>query len=123
MTARAMLLSDEETKDAANLHQMGVQLIHKTREAWANTSASSFKSGAQFARTLYEAERNRLLDEIEKLEAMVPKWVPVAQKIALDIQGWLPLEDQKCGDDERLWLMVPPIPLPEKHEEKGREIG
>lgn len=50
---------------------------------------------------------------VAELEGMVPRWVPVAQKISLDIQGWLPLDDQRCGDSERLWLMVPPIPLPE----------
>jgi len=49
-------------------------------------------------------------------EAMLPRWVSVAQKIALDIQGWLPLDDQKCGDSERQWLMVPPIPFPEEKE-------
>jgi hypothetical protein len=59
------------------------------------------------------AEVASLRARVEELKGMVPRWVPVAQKIALDIQGWLPLDDQKCGDDERLWLMVPPIPLPE----------
>ena len=62
------------------------------------------------------AQLREALDRIAELEAMVPKWVPVAQKIALDIQGWLPIEDQKCGDDERQWLMVPPIPLPKGGE-------
>ena len=75
-----------------------------------------FEAGARFARSIYEADRAKLLDRIAELEGMVPKWVPVAQKIALDIQGWLPIEDQKCGDDERQWLMVPPIPLPKGGE-------
>ena len=65
------------------------------------------------------AEVASLRARVEELKGMVPMWVPVAQKIALDIQGWLPLDDQKCGDDERLWLMVPPIPLPETKEGEG----
>ena len=68
----------------------------------------------------WQEERNRSERELEalrkrvaELERMVPRWVPVAQKIALDIQGWLPIDDQKIGDGERHWLMVPSIPLPE----------
>lgn len=48
MTARAMLLSDEEM----------------VREGY----------GKHMVRHLYEAERNRLLDEIDGLKAMVPRW-------------------------------------------------
>lgn len=62
------------------------------------------------------AEIDTLSARVAELEGMVPRWVPVAQKIALDIQGWLPIDDQKCGDSERQWLMVPPIPLPGAEE-------
>lgn len=71
---------------------------------------------ATAARDEYEKELATLRARVAELEGMVPRWVPVARKIALDIQGWLPIDDQKCGDSERQWLMVPPIPLPEKNE-------
>ena len=53
MTARTMLLSDEEIKGRADKHD----------------DAFDFGEGAEYARSLYEAERNRLLDEIERLSA------------------------------------------------------
>lgn len=72
-----------------------------------------FDDGYLAGKTFAEQEIAALRARVEELEGMVPKWVPVEQKIALDIQGWLPFDDQKCGQSERLWLMVPPIPLPE----------
>lgn len=52
MTARAMLLSNEEIMSHAELA----------------ASSTCFLLGAQYARSIYEADRAKLLDEIEVLK-------------------------------------------------------
>jgi len=64
------------------------------------------------------ADRAALLAEIERLEGMVPKWVEEQSpdEARLSAKGWLEVSRENptgiC-----FWLMVPPIPLPEKGSE------
>lgn len=67
MTDRTMLLSDEEVREEGETYTVAPLCVGNFRQG--------FRLGAIFARTFYEAERNRLLDEIERMKAMVPKWV------------------------------------------------
>lgn len=84
------------------------------RNGFRGEDAYKHEDGVYVLYVDYLADRAKLLAEIERLKEMVPRWVPVQQMVVLGIQGWTPFDDQKCGQSERLWLMVPPIPLPEK---------
>lgn len=86
MTARAMLLSDEEID----------------RHAHEIFGRSDYAVGAMYARTLYEAERNRLLDEIERLKASLAQWEAFRKKNPF-LSSW-------DGEDD------PTISLPEPKE-------
>lgn len=50
---------------------------------------------------------------VAELERMVPRWVLENESALLNEQGWSVSETDKLGNGPRLWLMVPPIPLPE----------
>ena len=104
MTARTMLLTDEEM----------------IRESY----------GRHMVRHLYEAERNRLLDEIELWREYVALVMGPLHMPTLDLSvRRVRRNDElrrllRIGDPMGLdWVRdyTTPIPLPEKHEEKGSE--
>lgn len=76
----------------------------------------------------WQEERNRSDREIEnlrarvaELEGMVPRWVLENESAPLNEQGWSVSETDKLGNGPRLWLMVPPIPLPEGKSTNNKE--
>ena len=102
MTAdRKPLLTDEEIDE----------LESSSIPVWVDTC--SF--GAKYARSIYEADRAKLLDRIAELEAMVPKWVkPSSEQCRLlCIEGWV-FVPALCKRGS--WLIVPPIPPPKEGE-------
>ena len=114
MTARAMLLSEKTIREIAELA----------------ASPTCYSIGAQFARTLYEAERNRLMDEIELWREYVALVMGPLHMPTLDLsvrrvrRNDEPRRLLRIGDPMGLdWVRdyTTPIPLPEKHEEKGRD--
>lgn len=60
-----------------------------------------------------EAEADALRERVAELEGLVPRWVQENESAILNEQGWSVSETDKIGNGPRLWLMVPPIPLPE----------
>lgn len=70
-------------------------------------------SGYLAAATLRDKEIEALLARVAELERMVPRWVLENESALLNEQGWSVSETDKLGNGPRLWLMVPPIPLPE----------
>lgn len=73
MTARTMLLSDEEIHKAA-VHYAAPEANHPGKkkelaEYLERDRIEAFEEGAEHTRALYEAERSKLLDEIEKLKS------------------------------------------------------
>jgi len=60
-----------------------------------------------------DQEIERLRARVAELEGMVPKWVQENESAILNEQGWSISETDKIGNGPRMWLMVPPIPLPE----------
>lgn len=94
MTARTMLLSDEEIRDEAE--EFTVNQIS------TDSFRQGFRLGAEFSRPRYEAERNRLLDEIERLKASLAQWEAFRKKNPF-LSSW-------DGEDD------PTISLPEPKE-------
>jgi len=110
MTTRKPLLSDEEIKR------------YTITGSWENNGLyhceeDSLGGWVRFADHL--ADRDRLLAEIERLEAMVPRWVDESEHARLLALGWHSGPDaiwyRPIGAIEAEWhyLMAPPIPLPE----------
>ena len=65
------------------------------------------------AAALRDKEIATLRARVAELERMVPRWVLENESALLNEQGWSVSETDKLGNGPRLWLMVPPIPLPE----------
>ncbi len=93
MTTRPLLLSDKEIMSYANLA----------------ASPTCFLIGAQHARSIYEADRAKLLDRVAELEAdnqvlrdAVAVAIPMIAKS--ELAEW----------EKLLGGINPPIPLPEK---------
>ena len=99
------LLTDEEIRSTA-----------ATERDCYKHRGFDFEAGARFARSIYEADRAKLLDRIAELEGMVPKWVEVGSEAAglMEDCGWR--FHRLSGERAELMLMVPPIPLPKGGE-------
>jgi hypothetical protein len=115
MTTRP-LLTDEEIAGGAEVFcppLPDMPLAGERRDV-----QQSFRSGARFARAIYETDREKLLAKIERLEGMVPKWVEEQSpdEARLSAKGWLEVSHES-PTGVCYWLMVPPIPLPEKGSE------
>lgn len=110
MTTRP-LLTDEEISKAAWRWGRDQPSIHLP------DLVVGFENGTRFARSVYEADRAKLLAEIERLEGMVPKWVEEQSpdEARLSAKGWLEVSREN-PTGVCYWLMVPPIPLPKEGE-------
>lgn len=73
---------------------------------------SKFRASVECLK-MRDAEISALRARVTELEGMVPRWVLENESALLNEQGWSVSETDKLGNGPRLWLMVPPTPLPE----------
>ena len=82
---------------------------HSDRGVEATNARDEYLAAA----ALRDKEIATLRARVAELERMVPRWVLENESALLNEQGWSVSETDKLGNGPRLWLMVPPIPLPE----------